>query len=84
MEAKFSGQNNLWFTASSAPENGLTPSWDANPVTADPKLSIEGTRVLVSADSPLVGQSNTEVLRDLYGRLRQTPNTIGAVEVIQD
>ena len=80
MEGKFNGQNNLWFSESPSPINALAPSWDSSPILTDPKLRVDGYRVAVDEGSPLIGQGKVSLLRDVYGRLRATPGTIGAVE----
>ena len=83
MESKFSGGGNSWYTGFIEPENSITPFWDANPIVTDPLLSIEGSKLIMDVDSPLIGKSEGNLLRDIYGQLRNSPSSIGAVEFIK-
>ena len=83
MESKFSGKNNAWYTSIIEPKNATIPFWDANPIVADPLLSIEGSKLIIAVGSPLIGNSEGNLLRDIYGQLRKSPSTIGALEFIK-
>jgi hypothetical protein len=83
MESKFSGKNNSWYSNITEPENSISPLWDSNPIVSDPLLSIEGSKLIIAVDSPLIGKSEGALLRDIYGQLRKYPSTIGAIEFIE-
>jgi len=81
LEAKFTGANNVWYTSTASPIKSIVPSWDTNPIITDPLFIIDRKKVEVSANSPLIGKSENTLLRDIYGQLRITPSTTGAVEI---
>jgi len=75
------GSRNAWYYAGSgSPTRAVVPTWDATAITTNPLLTITGPRVAVGAGSPVIDQSNTTLLRDIYGVLRGTPSNVGAVE----
>jgi hypothetical protein len=84
MSNKISGQNNVWYTTIETPINALTPLWDTNPITTNPLLMMNGNMIHVSKESPLIGQSESYLLRDVYGTMRAYLPTTGAIEYIED
>lgn len=76
----FTGGHNVWYWAAGGTP-GATPTWDATPIITDPLITRAGNRITVGSGSPVIDQSNTSLLRDIYGTLRSKPNSnIGAVE----
>jgi hypothetical protein len=84
MESKISGNNNTWYTSIKSPINALTPFWDSNPIVIDPLISIDGSKINISSESPLIERSERPLLRGIYGQLRSSPTTVGAIEFISD
>jgi len=82
MESIFVGKNNAWFSNAVNIINAITPAWDLNPITDNPLIYINNSMVTLHENSPLIGQSSTTQLRDVYGRLRSERNAIGAVQAI--
>lgn len=84
--SKVSGSNNVFFYAGSGlPTRAVQCVWEdvpvtTNTITSDPLLSITGSRVSVDALSPVLGQSGTDLTRDIYGNLREAFSALGAVE----
>tara|TARA_R110001583_G_scaffold1542_10_gene12000 strand:+ start:13556 stop:15367 length:1812 start_codon:yes stop_codon:yes gene_type:complete len=84
MESKFSGENNVWFSEVIFPFNAIPPAWDVSPILIDPMISFIGSKIKVQDNSPLKRQSQTPLLRDIYGQLRTIPSTVGAVQFIEN
>ncbi len=79
MERKFTGKNNAWYTGIVEPTNSIVPLWDSNPIVTDPLLTIDKSKIIISSGSPLRKQSESPLLRDIYGQIRVSPSSIGAV-----
>lgn len=74
-------RNAFYYAGPGSPALAIVPTWDASPITTNPLLTINGARVTVGNGSPVIDQSNTPLLRDIYGALRSKPNSnLGAVE----
>ena len=72
------GNRNAYYYDGAPP---ALPAFDANPIVANPLLTLTGSQIGVGVGSPIIDLSNTALLRDIYGRLRTKPNSnIGAVE----
>jgi len=83
MSSKMSGKNNVWYTAAEKRIYAVTPFWDENPITRNPLLTIDNSKIIISLGSPRVKKSESRLLRDIYGQVRVFPTTVGAVEFIQ-
>lgn len=75
-----SGSGNAWFTTASNPVNAITPTFDASPITTDPLLTLTGSQISVGTSSPLLEQSSTTLTHDIYGVIRSSASSTGAVQ----
>lgn len=74
-------RNTFYYGGAGTPTQAIVPTFDNNPITTNPLLTISGSRITVDPSSPVKNQSSTLLLRDVYGVLRPKPNSsTGAVE----
>lgn len=74
-------RNVFYYSGAGTPVRAVVPTWDLSPITTNPLLTISGSRVSVGNGSPVIDQSGTALIRDIYGTLRTKPNSnLGAVE----
>jgi hypothetical protein len=74
-------KNNNWFYSGTSPVLSVAPTWD-NGNILDPKVSVQSFRISVAPNSPIDGINTPKTNYDLYGNLRGTNGTIGAVEYV--
>jgi len=75
--ARVFGSGNLWFSTA---ETVVPPAFDSAPIITDPLLTITGSKVAVGNESPLLNKSSTSLARDIYGMLRSSQKSVGAVQ----
>ena len=75
------GNNNVYYYSGSNPTNATPPTWDANAVTVNPLLTINGAKISVSESSPVNGIGATTLTHDVYGVSRGNSPEIGAIEI---
>jgi hypothetical protein len=76
--------NNAWYYTGeqSSAINAIQPDI-GNDVMDDPKVNFNGIDYSISSGSPLINNSNTSLVYDLYGNKRSVTPTVGAVEFIR-
>jgi hypothetical protein len=84
LENKISGRNNLWYTTAKTPINAIPPSWDNNPFTVNPLITVTKNKISLTTESPLRDLSESSLLRGVYGAKRGKFSSIGAVESVQE
>lgn len=80
LEDNFTGGTNVWYTSAGSQTNAVAPSWDATKITTDPLLMLNGSKFSVGGGSPVIGQSTTTLVRDIYGANRAATSNVGAVQ----
>jgi hypothetical protein len=76
------GGNNVWYTSVENPKLAKTPSWDTLPITSNPSLVNNGSKIFVDPDSPIIGKGTTTLERGIYGNVRTSHSVVGAVSQI--
>ncbi|MFC1747514.1 hypothetical protein ACFL2V_01765 [Pseudomonadota bacterium] len=75
------GRNNFWHFSGSNPVNAITPTWDTNPSTLDPLITVNAAgAVQLDKQSPLIGAGTAvDISLDVTGftQSASTP-TVGA------
>jgi hypothetical protein len=88
MEAKFSGNNNGWYSEALSSTRAVIPVWGNNPLTNKSDISdisFDGVKLIIKKDSPLNKQViNSPIIRDIYGKLKVGQSTIGPVQASVD
>ena len=75
------GSNNAWFFSGTGATMAIKPDWDSTGILGDPLVTIEGAKLIIGADSPLIAGSNNSALEhDIYGIGRLPEAEIGGVE----
>lgn len=80
LKLKTSGNRNAFYTSAVSPERAIPPDFDANPIVSNPLLTVTGAQVSVGFGSPLINQSSTTLVDDIYGSARPASSNVGAVQ----
>ena len=80
MNDNVSGSGNAFYTTAGTQVRAVVPSWDLSAITADPLLTLLGSKITVGGGSPLINQSSTTVARGIYGAVRGATSNVGAIQ----
>ena len=79
LQLRTTGEGNVWLANSTVQKKAISPDWDASKITSDPLLSVNDSQIIISAGSPIINQSKSNLTKDIYGIPRKQTNTVGAV-----